>query len=76
MQIRLNFESRTFAGSYALGAYFSLLSTICLAIPPVFSGWLGRAEYATPFGAWDVVTFIIQSTMACQARWLPKVPQQ
>lgn len=75
LQIRLNYARKTFAGAYAIGACFNLLALICSSIPAIFAKWLGKSEYMAPFGAWEVLLFIVDGTIVWQAKRLPKIAQ-
>jgi hypothetical protein len=72
----LNQRNKSFAGSYALTAYFQFGSLVFSQVTKVFVRWFGRSHLMQPFLVWDVVTLVVAGVMAIQAGLLPRVEQR
>ncbi|GAA5868374.1 hypothetical protein JCM8547_002169 [Rhodosporidiobolus lusitaniae] len=75
-QIHLNFRHGTFAASHPLTSYLLLASLILSHLTTIFGSFFGRAQSQGPLTAWDVVSLLVEATLAAQARNFPVVGQR
>ncbi|GJN93448.1 hypothetical protein Rhopal_006504-T1 [Rhodotorula paludigena] len=75
-QIHLNFRHGTFAAFHPLTSYFLVASLVLSHITTVFRSFFGRAQSQGPLTAWDILTLVVEVTLALQARRLPVVNQR
>ncbi|GAA5846194.1 hypothetical protein JCM11251_007993 [Rhodosporidiobolus azoricus] len=75
-QIHLNYRQGTFAAFHPVTSYLLFTSLLVTHITTIFSSFFGRAQSQGPLTAWDLVTLIIEATLAVQARMLPVVNQR